>query len=135
MVKTTPEIKNMKSDLEALVFAGALGVAVLGFSGCTVAPHFDRDTYTGKVTEKLVKRTGSGESAHDKYLICTKLPDGSVRVFENTDSTLEWKFNSSDLYAKMEAGKSYKIKTYGWRVPFLSMYENIVDVEEAKNGQ
>jgi len=104
------------------VFVGGLGfIATLPWT----APHLDREVYVAKVTDKQVKRSGE----KDKYMVFTELPDKSVRVFENTDSLLELKWNSSDIYAKMKIGETYKIKTYGWRVPFFSWYENIVTVE------
>jgi hypothetical protein len=96
--------------------------ALLGVGACSVAPHFDRDTYTATVTEKQVKRNGD----NDRYLVFTKV-DGDTRIFENTDSLLEGKFRSSDFQAEIEVGQTYELDTYGWRVPFFSWYENIVD--------
>ena len=118
-------------DVKALALAGilvgGLGIAV---TGPFILPHLDRDVYVAKVTDKQVKRSAE----KDKYLIFTEEPDGDVRVFENTDSLLEWKWDSSNLYGKIRIGETYRIKTYGWRVPFLSWYENIVDVEKVQNA-
>ena len=105
----------------ALLLAGALG-------GVTVGPHLDRDVYTATVTDK--ERVQSGKSSY--YRVYTRLPDGAVRVFQNTDSWLELKFNSADVQGELERGKTYRIHTYGWRVPFLSMFENITNVEKAE---
>ena len=90
--------------------------------------HLDRETYTVTVTEKTVKRY-DGE---DKFLVFAKTEDGKVMVFENTDTWLELKFNSSDIQAKLEAGKRYKVRVYGWRIPFLSMYPNIVKAQKVE---
>jgi len=60
-----------------------------------------------------------------KYLIFTK-----QEVFENTDSFWKAKFNSSDVYGQIEPGKTYEAEVYGWRVPFLSWYRNIVWIKE-----
>ncbi len=103
----------------------ALGIALLGANS---APHLTRRTYTATVTEKVVKRYDKS----DKYIIFTKLSEGNIRVFQNTDSLLELKFRSSDLQAKIETGKSYEIETYGWRIPLFSWYENILNVRENK---
>jgi hypothetical protein len=105
---------------------GAGASIILGLT----APHWDRDVYIAKVTEK--ERVVNGESS--KYLIFTELKDGRVRVFENTDSFIEFKFNSSDLYGKLKEGKTYELRTYGWRIPFLSKYENIIGAEEDKTS-
>jgi Protein of unknown function (DUF1523) len=106
----------------------ALALAAVPLSGCDCVGHLDRETYRATVTDKQVKRANTT----DKYLVFTKLEDGSVRVFENTDSPVELKFNSSDVYAKIEVGKKYDIATYGFRLQFFSMYENILDVKEIK---
>ncbi len=60
-----------------------------------------------------------------KYLIFT-----NKGVFENTDSYLQFKFDSSDVYGALKPESTYKVKINGLRVPFLSMYKNILNVEE-----
>ena len=73
------------------------------------------------VTDKDTKRSGDT----DKYLIYTK--EGT---YEITDTIAFWRFDSSDLYGKIEIGKTYDCEVAGWRVPFLSAYENIITAEE-----
>lgn len=118
----------MKLNKKGSIKLGLVGLVLLGMGACTIAPHLDRDVYRATVTEKQVKRYNDS----DKYLIFTELEDGSTKVFENTDSLIEWKFGSSDMYAKLKEDHTYKIKTYGWRIPFLSWYENIIGVEEVE---
>ncbi len=113
-----------------------IALAIGAMSVLTFAPHCDRQVYEGvTVTEKAVKRVRQS----DKYLLFTKLNDGQTRVFENTDSLLEAKFNSSDVYAEIEVGTKYDLESYGWRIPFLSFYENILGAqpvqEPSKDGQ
>lgn len=92
------------------------------------ACHADREDYFVKVTDKGIKPVDENTS---KYLIFTELqPSGEVRVFENTDSLIEGKWNSSDVYAGITVGSTYRFKTYGWRWQFGSWYENIIDVEQ-----
>jgi hypothetical protein len=62
-----------------------------------------------------------------RYLIFT-----DSGVLENTDSLLNFKFNSSDFYNDIVAGKKYQFRTVGWRIPFLSMYENVLDYQEVQ---
>lgn len=59
-----------------------------------------------------------------RYLIFTE-----SEVFENTDSFWHWKFDSSDVYRDLEEGETYEVKVYGFRVPFLSWYRNIVEIK------
>ena len=93
--------------------------------------HSNKNEYTITVNDKQIKR-GKGKDADDKYLIFATLENGQEKVFENTDDFIEGKFDSSDLYNKLKEEKTYKIKTYGYRIGFLSMYENIIDVEEVE---
>jgi hypothetical protein len=113
------------------VTGGLVAIGIIGAGCFFLAPHCSKDTYTAKVTEK--ERIVDGDDS--KYLVYTKLQDGKVRVFENTDSTLEWKFNSSDVYARIEKGKTYEFDTYGWRIPFMSLYENIIDLREVPGSK
>ena len=64
-------------------------------------------------------------SNNSRYLIYAE--DG---VYENVDSILRMKFNSADVYGQLQNGKTYMCDTYGWRVPFFSMYPNIVSCRE-----
>ena len=77
------------------------------------------------VTEKERITTGSGDSLSSKYLVFTE-----SEVFENTDNLFLLKFNSSDIYRKLEIDETYTVKVYGWRVPFLSLYRNIISTQD-----
>lgn len=70
------------------------------------------------VTDKMVK--------NDVYLIYTK-----EATYEITDSWLYGRFDSSDLYGKIEVGKTYKVTVGGTRVHLLSVYPCIHEVSEA----
>ncbi len=121
------------ADIGKKVRRMAFGVgAVALIGGLFGGPHLDRDSYTVTVTDKerVVKK--NGETSSSKYLVFTELQDGQTRVFENTDSFLEMKFNSSDIQGQLQEGGTYEIETYGWRIPMFSMYENIVGVNEHK---
>ena len=112
-----------KKARNVAIGAGVLGLAALMIGGS----HLDRDTYRARVTDKervYTKREGE----KSKYLVFTELENGKTRVFENTDSFLELKWNSSDIQGKLEEGKTYDIATYGFRIRLLSKYENITKV-------
>lgn len=64
------------------------------------------------------------ERVNDKYLIFTE-----TEVFENTDAPILGKYNSSDLYSRLQPGRRYRIKVVGFRIPAASTYRNIVEVE------
>lgn len=88
-------------------------------------PYWTADTTTITITDKerIVER--SGESVSSKYLVFTE-----TETFENTDCFVRFKFNSSDIQGRLKAGKTYTVDVYGWRIPFLSLYRNIVRVHE-----
>lgn len=78
------------------------------------------------VTDKDIK-AGSKSS---RYLIFA-----DKEVFEITDSLLNMRWNSSDLYSEVQIGKCYNAKLQGERVPFLSMYRNILVLQEVRKGK
>jgi len=51
-------------------------------------------------------------------------------VFKNGDNYFYFKFNSSDIQNQIEKNYCYNIKVRFWRVPFLSMYKNIMKLEK-----
>ena len=78
-------MSKLKNIVGGAVITGGLAIILATFN----LPHFSRETITSTVKEKEVKRYGG----KDKYLIFT-----DKEVFENTDSWIELKFNSSNLY-------------------------------------
>jgi len=73
--------------------------------------------------ERIVTSDGDG-GTRSYYLVFTK--DNDVLI--NTDSWWYLKFDSSSLQGELERGKTYTVKVYGWRIPLLSSYPNIVKV-------
>lgn len=85
---------------------------------------FFQDEIIVKITR--MERINNNESS--KYLIFTE-----TETFENTDTLLFTKFNSSDLYGKLIVGRIYKLRVYGFRIPLFSMYRNIIEAKEVTN--
>ncbi len=111
------------ADAESKGCAGCAAIIVLccifGFSGCYVYTTGGTiDTRIKKVDHKLV---GQGKDMKDIYLVFTE--DG---VYRNTDSWWWLKFNSSDVQNACDEGKKCRLRYYGWRVPILSWYPNII---------
>lgn len=63
------------------------------------------------------------------YLIYTK----SGEVFTNKNSLWYNKWRSDELQGKLKIGKTYRVKTVGFRVPVLGMHKNILSAVEVKN--
>lgn len=103
-------------------------VAVIACLGFCVTGIFNTDTYVVTVTDK--ERVNNGDSS--KYLVYADTEDGESLVFENTDSLFHGKFNSSNVQGKLKEGKTYELTVCGYRIPFLSSYQNIINVEEVE---
>lgn len=97
--------------------------------GFNIASNSNEQTYVATVTDKGIKNYDKTS----KYLIFTKTDDGETRVFSVEDSILRWRFNSSDVYAEIEVGKTYRFTTVGFRFEPFSWYENIIDYQEVSN--
>ncbi len=86
---------------------------------------------TAKVskTERITSFRGSNENRHSKsyYLIFTN--KGTFRI---QDQLLFGKFNSSDIYGSIKEGETYIFNLTGYRLPYLSMYPNVVNVYNGK---
>jgi hypothetical protein len=82
------------------------------------------DTVQFTVTDKERIVTGTGDTLSSKYLVFTE-----QEVYENSDTLLFFKFSSSDLQGQLKAGDTYTAVVAGWRVPFMSMYRNIITVK------
>lgn len=120
-------MKNKIIKISILVIIMVAGLVVL--TGCTETTNIV-DTAEEKkdeivlVKDKWVKRVND----RDLYLIGTE-----NEVFKVEDNLFIGKFNSGDIYNKIEVGKKYKIKTTGTRSSFMSWYRNINTAEEVKD--
>jgi len=105
------------------MFLAAVAVLILVL-GVKLYGNYGTSEYVDVVVkDKERVCEGSGSMMSCRYLIFT-----DSEVFENVDSWWHFKFNSSDIYAKLNKGKKAKIKVYGYRVPFLSWYRNITKI-------
>lgn len=78
------------------------------------------------VTDKGIKN----KNKDSKYLVYCKDEDGHTAVYEVTDSMVYGRFNSSDVYAEIEIGKTYEFTVGGDRSEFWSWYPNIYECKE-----
>jgi len=51
------------------------------------------------------------------------------KIYNIVDVWWKGEFNNADDYAQMNVGKTYRVKGYGIRVPFLSIHYKIYSVE------
>ena len=117
----------MKAQIAIIVFmvisiAASLSILV----GREIDLTANRYTITAVVTDKAVKNYND----NGRYLIYTKDSDGTILVMEIEDNIFVGQFNSSDIYAEIETGKTYTFDVVGSRVPFFSWYPNIYSAIE-----
>ncbi|HJI48772.1 MAG TPA: hypothetical protein OIL97_04390 [Oscillospiraceae bacterium] len=93
-----------------------------------ITGSFNDHTYAITITDKE-RITEQNDS---KYLIYGTDKKGQDYVFENTDNLFRGKFNSSDIYGSIKKDKTYEVTVVGYRVQFLSWYENIIKYKELK---
>ena len=108
--------------MEDMIVPGIVVVIVAAIAVCAVVYYASDEIVTVTVDEKWTKY----HSGDAKYLFS----DEKGIVYSMEDSLLLWKFDASNRYASIESGKSYEITTYGWRIPVLSWYKNVVSVRE-----
>jgi hypothetical protein len=102
-------------------------VFVIGFAfvlliiigGTCVYPYATAKTDTITIGEKWIKTAGENKQI---YMVS----DQNKNPYCVTDCFGRFHFRATDVYLKMEVGKTYKVTYYGWRVPIFSGYPNIV---------
>lgn len=103
-----------------------IGVAVVIVLALLVwygVSYYTEDVHTGcVVTDK--DRARSSESGGSDARVYTK----NCGVFHVSDAMLKGHFNSADTYSSIKVGHTYDFTTIGFRVPFLSMFPNIIEV-------
>lgn len=104
---------------------GLFAAGILSLIGWGIADvagsYFQHSDVTFTVKDKGRVCDSGNSSCY--YLIYT-----DKGTFKDSDSLMNGKFNSSDVYGSITVGKTYNATVYGWRNGFLSMYKNIVDI-------
>lgn len=110
----------------ALVIIAILAIVggIIAFNVHWSTNHHDV-AFTVNKSERVCSDTGKGTSC--KYLVYT-----DAGIYQDTDSLLNGKFNSSDLYNNLQSGKRYTCDAVGFRNGFFSAYENLLTCKEAQ---
>lgn len=121
-------MKRKQSILNSIVIVGVI-LSILVTLGGTIFLNLNVHKYVITVTDKerIVEYNNSTSS---KYLVFGDNIKGESMVFENTDTLFHLKYNSSNIQGQLKIGRTYEVTVVGVRIPFLSMYENILDVTE-----
>ena len=99
------------------------GLIISGFlSIFLISPIIHFSTMEMTSGHVVVEKERINTKDTSKYMIFT-----DKEVFENTDSFLSLKWNSSDVYRDVKIGDTCTFKVTGIRVPFMSWYRNILE--------
>jgi Protein of unknown function (DUF1523) len=87
----------------------------------TLYSYFISDTVVTKITDAQMNKVDG------RFMIATE-----YRPFVNEDAKYRFKFDSGTVQneAIRMKGRVVRITKYGWRIPILSMYENVVEIKE-----
>jgi hypothetical protein len=107
------------SDFLLPFFAFVL-IVLIGLSGAIHGWTTDR-TFDGLLEKTYVDRGNT-------YFVVLEDGEETPVVYENEDAWFFLKWNSGDVLRDLDAGQRYTFHVYGWRVPFLSWFPNIVSV-------
>ncbi len=102
-----------------LIFLMAIGV---------ISSNFNDTDYVITITDK--ERIFDEDKSSSKYLVFGDDENNESLVFENTDCLIRGKWDSSNIQGELKEGNTYKVTVVGYRIPFLSWYQNIIKVEE-----
>lgn len=114
----------MKSVFIFLLLFVAFGI----FNFITVVPviyYGTQDIITAKVIDKEIKIRGTQKD--ELYFIKT-----DKEVLQDSTKSVFIKDSGSRIYPIIEKGKIYKFLVYGFEIPFLTLYRNILKAEEEK---
>lgn len=113
--------RSFHSDTPAYLMVAAFALFVITGISLGVANALHVNEVTCTVTDK--DRTAKSEGGSDMRLYTEEC--GTLRV---ADSLLDGHWSSSDTYASIEPGNTYNFTTRGFRIPLLSMFPNVVEV-------
>lgn len=99
----------------------AICLALVG--ACT----YVKDIQTGTVTFTVNRLDDQGGGSKHKYLVFT-----DHGVYQDTDNLFHGKFDSSDLFAKLQVGRRYTCTYTGFRVPIFSSYRNLIGCQAVR---
>ena len=125
---------SFKCELLNDIIKLSISLIIIGLIifGSTFTNYGNNQTIEGTVIEKYVKRSGSGKNSKDSYMVNIETKEGDIIVLSNEDRFFKFKFDSSDIQAELQEGKTYKIDVCGRRIRLISSYQNIIDIEEVK---
>jgi hypothetical protein len=126
-------MKNDVAEFEwvlAIIFI-ILVIALIIFG--IIIPFVTQDYVTLTVTDKETY-TSTDCSDSDGHRSCStntyKLIYTNGEILQFDDTFVLWVFGSQTMYSHIEEDQTYKFKVWGFNVPWLNMYRNVISYEK-----
>ena len=101
-------------------------LVIFGIRACaTSVAQGNQHTEIVTVCDKGSVQTGSGDSRSHEYRVYTSGQTYTVKDYYGSEGT---RFNSADIYGRIQVGETYIFKSYGYRIPWMSSFWNITEV-------
>jgi hypothetical protein len=97
---------------------------IVGGIAFEISSYTNVNTFEAKVEGKERITEKSGDNIESFYLVYT-----DKGTFKLEDDIFRGNFYSSDVYGKLKQDSTYKFKTSGYRIGFISSYPNIIEVK------
>lgn len=103
-----------------------LGAAASGIASYLIQTHIEHAEIAVVSKERLVSVTGSdgNTSSSWKNFVYTEAESYIVK-----DSFWNWHFRAGTIYAQIKEGSVCRVTLSGYRLGFLSMYQNIIGAD------
>src|SRR5574340_1095557 len=119
---------TQKGDVEMAEFLKKLKVRLFLLSlamaaGALLYSYFGAETIRTRITDAQMAKVDG------RFMIATE-----YRPFVNEDAWYRFKFDSGSVQNEAVRLKNREVllRKYGWRIPFLSRYENVLSIQEAR---
>jgi hypothetical protein len=97
---------------------------IIGGIAFEISSYGNVNTIEAKVEGKERITQSVGNEIESFYLVYT-----DKGTFKLEDDMFRGNFYSSDVYGKLKQDFTYKFKTSGYRIGFMSSYPNIIEVK------
>lgn len=121
-------IKILNKIILVFIVVIFLGVSVFFTAFATFNDHTVVVTITDK--ERVTKYNKENTSSY--YLVFAEDSQGNGVVYQNVDAPIRGKWDSSTMQANLKIGETYELTLVGYRIPFVSSYENIIDYKRVQ---
>lgn len=118
----THKSKRHSVKMLQILIGSIVLVSLIGGVTFSIMSFFQMQSHSAcTVSDKDRTRDADGNSD-------VRIYTDNCGVFNINDSFFDGNFNSADLYSQVKVGETYDFTTRGFRIPFLSVFPNIIEV-------